>query len=82
MSFEKTPRPFQVVQNKATESGVMKIQIGKLELSITTLNRLHPDGVNEVVVFSESGDQVSQTTLTDFNDVVSLFWKLEALDIS
>ena len=68
---------FQVVQNKATESGVMKIQIGKLELSITTLN-----GVNEVVVFSESGDQVSQTTLTDFNDVVSLFWKLEALDIS
>ena len=77
MSFEKTPRPFQVVQNKATESGGMKIQIGKLELSITTLN-----GVNEVVVFSESGDQVSQTTLTDFNDVVSLFWKLEALDIS
>tara|TARA_Y100000310_G_C20030229_1_gene511451 strand:+ start:300 stop:533 length:234 start_codon:yes stop_codon:yes gene_type:complete len=77
MSFEKTPRPFKVVQNKATESGVMKIQIGKLELSITTLN-----GVNEVVVFSESGDQVSQTTLTDFNDVVSLFWKLEALDIS
>lgn len=77
MSFEKTPRPFRVVQNKATESGVMKIQIGKLELSITTLN-----GVNEVVVFSESGDQVSQTTLTDFNDVVSLFWKLEALDIS
>ena len=66
-----------MVQNKATESGVMKIQIGKLELSITTLN-----GVNEVVVFSESGDQVSQTTLTDFNDVVSLFWKLEALDIS
>lgn len=77
MSFEKTPRPFKVVQNKATESGVMKIQIGKLELSITTLN-----GMNEVVVFSESGDQVSQTTLTDFNDVVSLFWKLEALDIS
>lgn len=77
MSFEKTPRPFKVVQNKATESGVMKIQIGKLELSITTLN-----GVNEVVVFSESGDQVSQTVLTDFNDVISLFWKLEALDIS
>jgi hypothetical protein len=48
-----------------------------LELSITTLN-----GVNEVVVFSESGDQVSQTALTDFNDVISLFWKLEALDIS
>ena len=77
MSFEKTPRPFELVQNKATESGVMKIQIGKLELSITTLN-----GMNEVVVFSESGDQVSQTTLTDFNDVISLFWKLEALDIS
>tara|TARA_R100001510_G_C7650694_1_gene208224 strand:+ start:1627 stop:1860 length:234 start_codon:yes stop_codon:yes gene_type:complete len=77
MSFEKAPRPFQVVQNKATESGVMKIQIGKLELSITTLN-----GVNEVVVFSESGDQVSETKLTDFNEVVSLFWKLEALDIS
>lgn len=76
MSFEKTPRPFKVVQNKAVESGVMKIQIGKLELSITTLN-----GVNEVVVFSESGDQVSQTALTDFNDVISLFWKLEALDI-
>ena len=77
MSFEKTPRPFKVVQNKAAETGVMKIQIGKLELSITTLN-----GVNEVVVFSESGDQVSETKLTDFNEVVSLFWKLEALDIS
>jgi len=65
-----------VTQNKATEAGVMKIQIGKLELSITTLN-----GINEAVVFSESGDQVSETKFTDFNDVISLFWKLESLDI-
>ena len=74
--FDKTPRTFNLVQNKATESGVMKIQIGKLELSITTL-----DGVNEAVVFSESGDQVSQTIFTDFSDVISLFWKLESIDV-
>ena len=65
-----------MTQNKATEAGVIKIQIGKLELSITTLN-----GKNEAVVFSESGDQISEATFTDFNEVISLFWKLESLDI-
>ena len=74
--FDKTPRHFSVTQNKATEAGVIKIQIGKLELSITTLN-----GKNEAVVFSESGDQISEATFTDFNEVISLFWKLESLDI-
>lgn len=74
-AFEKTPRPFKVVMNKATNSGVLKIQIGELELSITTL-----DGNNEAVVFSKSGDQIAERRFTDFNEVVSFFWKLEHID--
>lgn len=73
--FDKTPRPFEVQMNKATGSGVLKIQIGELELSITTLN-----GLNEAVVFSKSGDQIAQRTFADFNDVISFFWKLEHID--
>jgi len=61
--------------NKATKSGVFKIQIGELELSITTL-----DGNNEAVVFSKSGDQIAERRFTDFNEVVSFFWKLEHID--
>lgn len=74
-AFEKTPRPFKVEMNKATKSGVFKIQIGELELSITTL-----DGNNEAVVFSKSGDQIAERRFTDFNEVVSFFWKLEHID--
>ena len=73
--FEKNPRPFEVQMNKATEAGVLKIQIGELELSITTLN-----GMNEAVVFSKSGDQIASRTFDDFNDVISFFWKLEHID--
>ena len=72
--FEKSPRPFEVQMNKE-HTGVLKIQIGELELSITTLN-----GINEAVVFSKSGDQIASRTFDDFNDVISFFWKLEHID--
>jgi len=69
----ETDRNFSLTHGP--ESGVLKITIGKLTLSVTTINNRH-----EAVVFSESGDTVSQKNgITDFMEVVHIMWNLERL---
>lgn len=69
----KTDRHFSLTNGP--HSGVLKIAIGNLTLSVTTINNRH-----EAVVFSESGDTVSQKNgITDFMEVVHIMWNLERL---
>lgn len=63
------------MQNTATESGVLQITIGDNVLSVTTI-----DGMNEIVVFSKSGDTIAEKkAVTDFSDVIHQMWNLERL---
>jgi hypothetical protein len=74
MSTEKEPRTMKVVSDKS--SACFKIQVGKLEISVIT----EPDKtMSQVILFSESGDQISERYISDFNELVSYFWKVERL---
>lgn len=68
-------RGFSLNANAGTKSGVLQITIGDNVLSVTTL-----DGINEIVVFSKSGDTISEKRgVTDFSDVIHQMWNLERL---
>lgn len=72
---QENKRGFSLMQNTATESGVLQITIGDNILSVTTLN-----GFNEMVVFSKSGDTIAQKVgVTDFSEVIHQMWNLERL---
>jgi len=72
---QENNRTFNLSSNPATKSGVLKIEIGNTTLSVTTL-----DGMNEIVVFSHSGDTISERkSVTDFSEVIHMIWNLEKL---
>lgn len=72
---QENKRGFSLSQNTATASGVLQIAIGDNVLSVTTI-----DGMNEIVVFSKSGDTISEKRgVTDFSDVIHQMWNLERL---
>lgn len=72
---QENKRGFSLSQNTATKSGVLQITIGDNILSVTTL-----DGMNEIVVFSKSGDTIAEKkAVTDFSDVIHQMWNLERL---
>jgi len=74
MSDEKK-REFKLLENKNHDSGVLRIQVGAMTLSVTTIN-----GINEMVVFSESGDAISEVIgVTDFSQVIHMMWNLERI---
>jgi len=66
-------RTFKVQSDKS--SAAFKIQVGNLEISVVT----EENGRNQVILFSESGDQISEQYFDDFNELVSYFWKVERI---
>ncbi len=68
------PRTFKVKSDNSV-SDAFKIKVGNLEISVVT----ERNGQNQVILFSESGDQISERYISDFNELVRYFWKVERL---
>lgn len=74
MSNENSPRTFRLLNGPTSDSsGVLKIQVNNVEVSVIT----EKNGMNQVIVYSNSGDQIVQKYIDDFNELVSFFWSVE-----
>lgn len=74
MNTENTPRTMKVVHDKS--SAAFQIQVGNLQISVVT----DPGKkMSQVILFSESGDQIAEKYISDFNDLISYFWKVERI---
>jgi len=72
--LEKKVRPFEVEMNNAAKSGVLKVKVGTLTISVTTI-----DGLNEIAVFSGSNTVMTKRGVEDFGEVISTLWNVERL---
>tara|TARA_R110002074_G_scaffold160473_1_gene317967 strand:+ start:1608 stop:1841 length:234 start_codon:yes stop_codon:yes gene_type:complete len=72
---ENKERSFRL--EEAPGGGVLKVTVGNLVMSVTTI-----DGQNEVLVYAVNDPSIHVTHkshVTDFNEIVRVMWNLERL---
>ena len=73
--FDRPQRSFRI-EGASDDRGVMKIQVGKMTMSITTI-----DGQNEVLVTTGNGHThlAHKQHIQCFSDIIHIFWDVEKI---